>query len=505
MRHRSTNCRAAALAIAALLLAPAAAAAQDGGDALDAGMKSVLDAWAILERNAAGPAASEQAFYQGAIPGLLRRLDPHSIFFDPEQFEQLRKMESSTQKGFGTVVSILPGRVIVLQTLPGTPSAKAGLTPGDEILGINGFVISQLDLDALAGLLTQSRQARAQLDVSRPGSGRIMRLVLDPAEIETPSVDRAFFVGPGIGYIRVSSFDENTGKDLKAAIEKLGGNRLAGLVLDLRDNPGGLVGAAIDTASLFLEPGQTIFTVRGRVVAERPETVPSSATPYAFKLAILIDAKTASASEIVSGALQDHDRAVVVGEGSFGKGLVQNIFHLREGAGLALTTALYYTPSGRSIQKPLDAQRPLDAAQFELSAATAHANRQTEFHTDGGRKVAGGGGIQPDYAVYPRPMNRLRAVLDASGSFPNFATEYLRLHTIDGDFEVTGQVLDEFQSFLTARGIQPGIKEWLAEREFVENRLKTELFNQAFGVARGDQVEAQRDPVIQKALEVVGN
>jgi len=468
-------------------------------------MKSVLGAYAILERNAADPVASGQAFYQGAIPGLLRRLDPHSIFFDPGQFDQLRKMEASTQKGFGSVVSILPGRVIVLQTLPGTPAAKAGLTPGDEILAINGYVISQLDLDQLAELLTESRQARAHLDALRPGSGGILRLDLDPAEIQTPSVDRAFFIGAGIGYIRVSTFDENTGKDLKAAIEKLGGNHMAGLVLDLRDNPGGLVAAAIDTASLFLQPGQTIFTIRGRRVAEKSEVVPSSARPYTFKLAILTNGKTASASEIVAGALQDHDRAQAVGEPSFGKGLVQNIFNLREATGLALTTALYYTPSGRSIQKPLDAQRPLDASQFELAAATAHANRQAEFHTDSGRKVVGGGGIQPDYAVSPPPMNRLRAVLDASGSFPNFATGYLARNKIDEDFEVTGQVLDEFQSFLAARRIQPGIQEWSAEREFVVNRLKTELFNQAFGVARGDQVEAQRDPVIQKALELVGS
>jgi len=504
LRPRLINRRAATLAIAALVVWPASARAEDGGQ-LDAGMKSILGAYAILERNAADPVASEQAFYQGAIPGLLRRLDPHSIFFDPGQFEQLRKMESSTQKGFGTVVSILPGRVIVLQTLPGTPSAKAGLTPGDEIMAINGYVISHLDLDQLAGLLTQSRQARAQLDVLRPGSGRIMRLALDPEDLQTPSVDRAFFAGAGIGYIRISSFDENTGKDLKAAIEKLGGDRLVGLVLDLRDNPGGMVAAAIETASLFLQPGQTIFTVRGRMVPEKPEAVPANARPYTFKLAILANGKTASASEIVAGALQDHDRAVVIGEPSFGKGLVQNIFNLREGAGLALTTALYYTPSGRSIQKPLDAQRPLDARQFELSAATAHANQQTEFRTDGGRKVAGGGGIQPDYAVSPPPMNRLRAVLDASGSFPNFATEYLARNKIGEDFEVTGQVLDEFQSFLTARGIMPGIQQWSAEREFVVNRLKTELFNQAFGVAKGDQVEAQRDPVIQKALELVGN
>jgi carboxyl-terminal processing protease len=504
LRPSLTNTRIASLALAALLLAPTAGLAS-GGDDLDAEMKTILGAYAILERNAADPVASEQAFYQGAIPGLLKRLDPHSIFFDPAQFEQLHNMESSTQKGFGTVVSILPGRVIVLQTLTGTPSAKAGLVPGDEIMAINGYVIRQLDLDQLAELLGQSRQARAQLDVLRPGLGRIMRLTLDPADIQTPSVERAFFVGAGIGYIRTTGFDENTGKDLKAAIEKLGGDHLAGLVLDLRDNPGGLVSAAIETASLFLKPGQKIFTVRGRKVAEKSEAAPSSAKPYSFKLAILTNAKTASASEIVTGALQDHDRATVIGEPTFGKGLVQNIFNLHEGTGLALTTALYYTPSGRSIQKPLDAQRPLDAGQFELSAATAHANRQTEFHTDRGRKVTGGGGIQPDFVQYPTPMNRLRAVLDASASFTNFATEYLRTNRIGEDFEVTGELLDQFQTFLAARGIQPGIKEWSSEHEFVVNRLKTELFNQAFGVEKGDQVEAERDPLIQKAIEVLGS
>ena len=178
---------------AALLVAAATLPAQDD---LDRQMKSVIDAYALVEQNAADPVSSEQAFYQGAIPGLLRRLDPHSVFFDPGQFEQLKKMEASTQKGFGSVVSLLPGRVIVLQTMPGTPSAKAGLAPGDEILAINGYVISRLDLDQLTELLSQSRQQQAQLDVRRPGTNGLMRLVLTPEEMQAPSVERAFFLAP---------------------------------------------------------------------------------------------------------------------------------------------------------------------------------------------------------------------------------------------------------------------------------------------------------------------
>ncbi|PWU09693.1 MAG: S41 family peptidase [Terriglobia bacterium] len=467
-------------------------------DELESQMRSVIGAYAAVEANAADPISSEQAFYQGAIPGLLRKLDPHSVFFDPGQFDQLRKLETSTQKGFGTVVSILPGRIIVLQTLPATPSAKSGLSPGDEILAINGYVVAQLDLEQLTELLTQARQNQAQLDVKRPGSAGILHFTLTPEELQAPSVDRAFFVAAGVGYIRVASFEESTAQLIHDAIEKLGGEQLSGLVLDLRNNPGGLMTAALQTASLFLEPGQKILTVRGRNVTEHSEAVPENAKPYRFKLAVLINERTASASEIVSGALQDHDRATILGQSSFGKGLVQSVFPMSEGTGLALTTALYYTPSGRSIQKPLD------AARFELAGATAHPNGSRKFHTDKGREVSGGGGIQPDVTVFPPAMNRLRAALEASGSFTNFATEYLSKQKVTDEFEVNPEMLDEFRSYLSERRIQPGVAEWVVEREFVENRLKTEIFNQAFGVEKGDEIESQRDPVIRKAVEALG-
>jgi carboxyl-terminal processing protease len=482
--------RTAALILAAATLLPAQ-------DDIESPLRSFVNAFTLASENAADPVNTEQVFYAGAIPHLLSRLDPHSVFFDKEQFEQLRRMETSTQKGFGSVVSILPGRVIVLQTLPGTPSAKAGLSPGDEILAINGYIIGQLDIEQLPQLLAASRERPARLEVRRPGRAGLLSFTLIPEEMQSPSVDRAYFLAAGIGYVRVASFEDKTPEQLKAAIEKLGGDRLAGLVLDLRNNPGGMVTAAIGTASLFLQPGAKIVTVRGRHVPEKTESVPSIAAPYGFKLAILVNEKTASASEIVSGAMQDHDRATILGVPTFGKGLVQSVFPLGEGNGLALTTALYYTPSGRSIQKPLD-------TTFGLSAITAHPNTRTEFRTDKGRTVTGGGGIQPDIVVYPPPLNRLRAVLDASASFTSFATEYLQTHKVDADFEVTPQVLDQFRSFVYERQIRPGLAEWLAEREFISNRLKTELFNQALGVEKGDEVEAQRDPVVLKAMEVVG-
>ncbi|HUP04807.1 MAG TPA: S41 family peptidase [Bryobacteraceae bacterium] len=466
-------------------------------DLLETRIKTITDAYALVEANAADAITPDQALYQGAIPGLLRNLDPHSIFFDPDNFQQMKRMERSTQKGFGTVVSILPARVIVLQVLPGTPGAKAGLTPGDDLLAVNGYEIARLDQDQIAELLSESRQNTARLVVRHPGAAGVAALTLIPEDQSAPSVDRAFFVGAGIGYIHVTSFEGDTADLIKKSIEKLGGSGLAGLVLDLRGNPGGLVDAAVQTCSLFLPPGSKVVTLRGRHVPETTQTVPTIAEPYQFRMAILIDGKSASASEIVTGAMQDHDRATVLGEPSFGKGLVQNMFPLSEGTGLALTTALYYTPSGRSIQKPLD------PSKFELGDATAHPNGEAEFHTDAGRTVTGGGGIQPDIVVYPRAMNRLRAVLEDSGAFPDFATEYLSGNKIPADFEITPALMGRFRTFLLDRRIQPSETEWTAETDFMSNRLLTEIFNQAFGVEKGDEVQARRDPVIQKALDAL--
>ncbi len=480
--------------IPALLLCLPAVASDDG---MEPGIRAVTEAYAIVEDNAADPVSAEQAFFQGVIPGMLRRLDPHSVFFDPGQFEQLKKLETSTEKGFGSVVSVLPGRVIVLQTLPGTPSSKSGMAPGDEILAVNGYQLSRLDMDQIISLLGQSRQQQVQLVIRRPGNARFLSFVLTPEEMQTSSVERAFPVAPGIGYLRVASFEEKTGRLIRDGIEKLGGRELQGLVLDLRNNPGGLVTSALETAALFLKPGARIVTVRGRNVAEKTEAAPDGATPYQFPVAILINEKTASASEIVTGALQDHDRAAVIGDPSFGKGLVQSVYPLSQGTGLALTTALYFTPSGRSIQKPLD------PTQFALAKATANPNGNSVFHSDAGRRMTGGGGIVPDYTVEAPAMTRLRAVLDASGSFTRFATGYVHSHTVTEDFEVTPAILDDFQVFLSQRDIRPGVNEWSVEREFITNRLKTEIFNLALGVEKGDEVEARRDPYILKALEVL--
>lgn len=467
-------------------------AADDPADTLARELKKMLDVFITVDREAADPVVPDVAFYQGAIPGMLRTLDPHSIFFDPSQYEQLKQMEKSERKGFGSIVSVLPGRVIVLQTMPGTPSAKAGLAAGDEILAINGYVLARLEFEQLVQLLTEARQRLAILDVRRPGNARMFRLTLTPELVDSPSVDRAFMLARGIGYLRITSFDAPTGKLVKDTIEKLGGPSLKGLVIDLRDNPGGVAQTAVETASLFLEPEQLVFSIKGRTAKSEEVRVPKYSKPYTFPLAVLINGKSASASEIVTGALQDHDRATVLGEPSYGKGLVQNVYPLSSNSAVALTVAFYYTPSGRSIQ------HPLHGGTLDVTTSTP----QGVFHTDSGREVRGGGGIQPDEVIQRQPVSRLAMVLDASGSLTSFATEYVQTHPIKEEFEVTPAILDDLQVFLSARNIRPSIGDWLSHREWIQSRLKQEILNLAFGVAKGDEVEMRRDPVAQRAVQI---
>ncbi len=474
--------------------APKEDAAKDLGPLLE----QFTHVFSTVQTQAAEQSSPDKLIDEGAIPSMLRGLDPHTQFFDAAQFQQLKNMEESEQKGFGSVVSVLPGQVIFLQTLPGTPSNRAGIQAGDELVAINNVGIHSLELPQIIELLTEARQHKVAVFVRRLDSPKTLQFTLTPELVDSPSVDRAFLLQPGIGYIRVASWDVDTASQLRKAIEQLGADSLKGLVLDLRNNPGGVVKASLDGAAMFLKPGQRILTAKGRAGEPQLADVPKSAHPYGFKLAVLINEKTASASEIFSGALQDHDRAVIVGEPSYGKGLVQSVMPLSGGAGLAITTAFYYTPSGRSIQRPIP-----NSALSEIFGGSSGPQRST-YKTDSGRTVTGGGGIRPDIQVSEAIPTQLETVLDASGSITSFATQYISKHPNQPDpVEITPEMIDEFQVFLAGRQIQPSVAEWSVERSWLAYRLKEEIVIQARGVAKGDEIEAQHNPQVQAALKAI--
>ena len=458
-----------------------------------------MNVFTAVQAEAAEKTDVDKLIYGGAIPSMLRPLDPHTQFFDPAQFDQLRQMESSEQKGFGSIVSVIPGRVIFLQTLPGTPSNKAGIQAGDELVAIGSVVIRNLEPEQIVQLLTQARQQKISVLVRREGSAKPLQFTLEPALVDAPSVDRAFPLEPKIGFIRVASWDLQTAREFRVAVDRLGGDTLNGLVIDLRNNPGGVVTAALEVGAMFLQPGQKLLTAKGRATEVQTADVPPNAKPYRFKVAILINGKTASASEIFAGAMQDHDRAKIVGETSYGKGLVQTVLPLSGGAGMAITTAFYYTPSGRSIQHPLR-----DSALSNTFSSDVKEKDRPVFKTDNGRTVLGGGGIQPDIQLGPAGMNRLEQVLTASGAITSFATQYLSSHpALPEKFEPTPAMLDDFKIFLSSRGIQPGVSEWSADRNWIAARLKEEVVTQAQGVAKGDEIQARTDPQVQAALRTI--
>ena len=461
-------------------------------------LRRFIDVLSTVQTESAEAQPVDKLIYQGAIPSMLRQLDPHTQFFDPAQFEQLKQMEDSEQKGFGSIVSVLPGQVIFLQTLPGTPSNKAGIQAGDELVAVNNIAIRPLEPQQIVELLTEARQQRVSVYIRRQGSARPLQFMLTPELVDAPSVDRAYLLQPGFGYIRIAGWDLQTAKLLRDSIQKLGGDSLQGLLLDLRNNPGGVVKAALDGAALFLQPGQRILTAKGRSREPENADVPKDAKPYKFSLAVLINEKTASASEILSGALQDHDRAVIVGEPSYGKGLVQSVLPLSGGAGMAITTAFYYTPSGRSIQ------RPLRNSALSDTFSDKPAPGAPTFKTDKGRVVTGGGGIQPDIRVAPPSLTRLETVLDASGVVTSFATEYLATHSpLPDSFEVIPGILDDLKVFLSSRSIQPTVAEWSQEQAWIKMRVKEEIITQARGVAQGEEIQAKHDPQVQAALSAM--
>ena len=469
----------------------------DPHEELEQSLERFVEVFNLVDKNLADPLDPEDAIYRGALPAMVRTLDPHSAFLDKEQFESLQEMQRSTEKGFGSVVSLLPGRVIVLQTLPGSPSERSGLTAGDEIVALNGYQLSQLTREQLIGLLGQSRQNRAELMVMRPAFTRLIPMSLVPAEMADPSVTSAFFLEDGIAHIKVGNFEQQTARELKDAIEGLGGASLKGLVLDLRGNPGGLVQAAVRTAAYFLDPGQRILWIRGREGPKEELSVPSEAKPYKFPVAVLIDSRTASAAELVAAALQDNGRAAILGERSFGKGIIQSVFSLSQGTALALATAQYLAPQGRTIQRPLG-----DCRIFILAPCPEEAD---------GKSGTGGdetprGGVEPGEITYPRPLSEFETVIEVTNSFFDFAKQVSdkRLE-VSEEFEVTPEMLDDFQLFLSERRIRPGLSEWTSTLEFIKSRLKQEIFNLAFGVEKGDEIMIRRDPEIQAAQQAVKN
>lgn len=446
----------------------------------------------------------DQAIFNGGIRGMLSTLDPFSAFFDRAQFELLQQQARGEALGFGSILYVTPGKVLVLQTAQGSPSWRAGLGPGDEIVEINGTRVAGLDFQSLVELLQLSRSKPVRLGVIQPGKLIPQDFDLNPAEVALPTVDKAFPLSPSVAYIHLTGFEMKTAQEVLDGLNRLDAPHLKGLLLDLRDNRGGMVDAAVAVASLFLPPGVPVLTTRGRAMPEK--TYPTSRPPQHFNLPliVLVNGNTASAAELLAAALQEHDRAVIGGEETFGKGVVQSVVELDEKTGLALTTAQYFTPCGRSIQRPLPgtALAVTDPGRQSSASPSAQADK-SGFHTDDGRPVSAGGGVSPDVMIPPRPIDPWLAFLNQGGAFTDFASEYLTLHgKVSDSFEPSQEVLESFRDYLINSRVSVPDRYWIQDQDALKLRIKTELFNLVFGLARGDEIETKGDPQVQQAAQL---
>lgn len=470
------------------------------GDVRD-GLHEFSDVYRVVQENYAEPVNPDKAIYNGAIPGMLRVLDPHSNFFDPKSYAALREEQRGKYYGVGMQVGPRNNKVIVIAPFAGAPAYRAGIRPGDVIIAVDGKQTDNMSTSDVAELLKGPKGTSVKITVLREGSDKPLDFTVVRDEIPRYSVDVHFLIRPGIGYIHISGFQETTEKEVRDALDEFGD--IHGLILDLRQNPGGLLSEGVGVADQFLKKGQVIVSHHGRASAEKVYKATHGNGGKDYPIVVLVNRGTASAAEIVAGAIQDHDRGLIVGETTFGKGLVQTVYPLSENTGLALTTAKYYTPSGRLIQRDYNGVSLYDYYYNDRDNADSAIGNHEVKMTDSGRTVYGGGGITPDVKIPSEKTNKFEDTLLEKYAFFNFAKHYVINHQVNRQFEVDDAVMQEFRKFLDEQKIPFTEADLAQNSDWIKSNIKAELFINEFGQQEGMRVHAENDPEVQKALELL--
>ena len=486
---------------------PSVKATAAGANDLQDSVRNFTQVLSVVQENYAVPVDTDHAIYEGAIPGMLRVLDPHSSFFDPRQYALLREDQRGKYYGVGMTIGPRGDHKIVtviLAPMVGTPAFRAGLRPGDVILKVDDKSTDGLGTSDVADMLKGPKGTSVKITISREGYDAPLDFNVTRAEIPKRSVDVAFLLRPGIGYIKLSGFNETTESEMADALKEINASQLDGIILDLRGNPGGLLNEAVAVSDMFLDKNQLIVSHHGRASQERRYYAVQGNEGMQTPLVVLINGGSASASEIVTGSIQDHDRGLVVGEQSFGKGLVQTVSGLSEDTGLALTTARYYTPSGRLIQRDYK-----DVSLYDY-LYNHKAPPPTEVKlTDGGRQVTGGGGITPDVVVAEPKLNDFQQLLlrhnvfyPYQGSVGGFTTSFLGTKPdITKSFVVDDAVMTDFRKYLDHLGIKYADADIAANADWIKRMVRQEVFTSVYGLTEGYEVELQDDPQVLKAID----
>jgi carboxyl-terminal processing protease len=470
--------------------------------------------------------------FKSSIIGMLRTLDPHSNYYDAKEFEEQRADWRSEYYGIGATIGDRKiGQTTdtyILATFEGTPAFRAGLHFGDRITDIDGQTVKGKPSSEVRDRLRGPRGTTVKVTVERASSGEKETVEITRDAVPQPTVPDAYFIKPGVGYIDMTrGFNYTTAEEFISALDYLRSRGMNGLVVDLRGNGGGILDQAVRVAEQFLGSGQTILTQKGRGTRGMEREYKSeNRSPDNTPLVVLVNRGTASASEIVAGAWQDHDRALIIGETSFGKGLVQSIMPLEYGTALTLTTSKYYTPSGRLIQRDYSNQSFYDYIYGRVNGTEDETKAQAkpkgpETHTDTGRPLYGGGGISPDENVKARPLNAQQVrLIDpifafaremANGRVTGFndykiagMPDFTR-NVAPTDFVVDDKVFKAFKEFVVAHAEAYKLTDAQLDRqrEFIARQLRYDLTTAAFGSVKATQVLILDDPQVSKAIDSI--
>jgi carboxyl-terminal processing protease len=455
----------------------------------------------------------ENDLYKKAVDGMLLELhDPHSVYLTPDSLARLNESTTGRYAGVGIQMDVRDGWITVVAPLPGTPAQRAGILTGDRLVEIDGHSTRGWTSDEAMKAIRGDPGTVVHVMVERPGASARLPFTLTREEIQFHSVQNASMLRDSIGYVDLAIFSENSDRELRSAIDSLRRAGMRRLIFDLRGDPGGLLDQGVAVADLFLDPGQKIVSMRGRTSASDRDYVDRFPQSWPdMPIVVLVDSESASASEIVSGALQDHDRAVIVGTTSYGKGSAQSLFTMPEGGALKLTTALWYTPSGRSINKP----RPdnTDDEGDDDALRTLGDTVRPRFHTDAGRVVLGGGGITPDVPVADSTESAAESELQAAlgkhvaefrDVLVDYALELKAKHTVTSPtFTVTPAMRNDLYERLRTRNVNLPRSVFDDNARLVDRLIGDQVARYVFGPEAEFERSAHYDLAIATATRLL--
>ena len=520
-------------AVAGGAFGPAAEAA----DTREVHLKRYSEILAAIESNYAEEVDASKPV-AASIREMLRTLDPHSNFFEISEFSKMQERQKGAYFGLGITIVSIEGQITVVSPFEGSPAHRLGIRAGDIIVGIESENARGMDIDDVVKRLRGPKGSQVKIRLEREGYAQPLEFTVVRDEIPLHSVPYAFMVAKDVGYIRLVDFNETTAcrpsepstceRELERALRVLKEQGATSYVLDLRDNPGGLLDMAFAVSNLFLKKGQMVVYTKGRFKRDESSYITETDSQWSqTPLVVLTSRHSASASEIVAGAIQDHDRGLIVGERTFGKGLVQTIWPLRSvrGYALSLTTARYYTPSGRSIQREYGGDTTLEDYQAPKERSACEAEGNDPRLTDAGRRVFGGDGIAPDTCSEPLKPGPLVARLQSRQAFVNFARRFEsaevaaatsvagagsratvgsdKVRPIGPDFKVTSEIVREFAEFLKSENFVVDPKEFEENRQEVEAEILEETMRQIFGEGAARKRLYAQDPQLKKAIESI--